>query len=59
MQRTLQTHQINPTAFCGCCYLGLSGVGVSPKWLRGPAMPRTCCPYRSVWNWYVLLLNGL
>jgi hypothetical protein len=35
MQRNLQTHQINPTAFSGRCYLGLSGVGLSAKWLRG------------------------
>jgi hypothetical protein len=35
MQRNLQTHQINPMAFSGRCYLGLSGVGLSAKWLRG------------------------
>ena len=25
----------NPSAFWECCYLGLSGVGESCKWLRG------------------------
>ena len=35
MQRNLQTHQINPMAFSGRCYLGLSGVGLAAKWLRG------------------------
>ena len=35
MQRNLQTHQINPMACSGRCYLGLSGVGLSAKWLRG------------------------
>ena len=35
MQRNLQTHQINPMAFSERCYLGLSGVGLAAKWLRG------------------------
>ena len=34
MQRNPQTHQ-KPSAFRERCYLGLSGVGKSPKWLRG------------------------
>jgi len=25
------------------------------KWLRGPATPRICYPYRSAWNLYALL----
>jgi hypothetical protein len=35
MQRNPQTHQKTPRRFERRCYLGLSGVGLSAKWLRG------------------------
>jgi hypothetical protein len=35
MQRNSQTRQETPRHFEECCYLGLSGVGQSAKWLRG------------------------
>jgi hypothetical protein len=35
MQRNPQTHPETPRRFRGRCYLGLSGVGLSAKWLRG------------------------
>jgi hypothetical protein len=35
MQRNPQAHPENPSALERRCYLGLSGVGLSAKWLRG------------------------
>jgi len=35
MQGNPQTHQKTPRRLERRCYLGLSGVGLSAKWLRG------------------------
>jgi len=56
MQGTLQTHPENPRRFERRCYLGLSGVGQSAKWLRGLDLNQRPLGYEPCASFSFLLL---